>query len=133
MQDIVGVITVYRSRPWAVAISLFMSVRVNLAFAVSIYSIAAGLFEFHPSFLDHFMIEPIAMVSNALPLPGGIGGMELALDFLYQAFASEHGVVVAFAFRFYLLLVSAVGAIVWFLNRSKVENLIPATRESAEC
>ena len=71
------------------------------------------------------------MVSNAMPLPGGIGGMELALDFLYQAFGCDNGVVVAFTFRFALLTVSAIGAIVWFFNRSNVENLIRTTEESA--
>lgn len=131
LKRIIGVTMVYRNRPLAVLISFLMSVAVNIAFAISIYSIAAGLFNDYPSFVNHFVIEPITMVSNALPLPGGIGGMELALDFLYQAFACEHGVVVAFAFRFALLLVSAIGAFVWFLNRSKVENLIRATGESA--
>jgi uncharacterized protein (TIRG00374 family) len=131
LKRIVGVTMVYRNRPLAVLISFLMSAGVNIAFAISIYSIAAGLFSDYPSFVNHFVIEPITMVSNALPLPGGIGGMELALDFLYQAFACEHGVVVAFAFRFALLLVSAIGAFVWFFNRSNVKNLIRATGESA--
>ena len=60
------------------------------------------------------------MVSNAAPLPGGIGGLEFAMKFLYLAFNSANGVIVGFAFRIVFLLVSAIGAIVWFANRQAV-------------
>ncbi len=125
IKKILSVILLYRSRPLSVFVSFLMSFGVNFGFVIGIYSIAAGLCPDHPSFANHFVIEPIAMVSNAVPLPGGLGGMEFALDFLYQAFSCGHGVVVAFAFRFCLLSVSAIGAVVWFLNRSQVEELMP--------
>ena len=60
------------------------------------------------------------MVSNAAPLPGGIGGMESAMEFLYIAFGSSNGVVVGFAMRFSLLMVHGIGVIVWFQNRDQV-------------
>ena len=49
--------------------------------------------------------------------------MEFAMKYLYLAFGSRSGVIVGFAFRFALLLVSAVGAVVWFLNRDQVAAL----------
>ncbi len=126
VKKIISVVLVYRSRPLAVIVSFVLSFGVNIAFAISIYAIAAGILDQHPSFPSHFLIEPIAMVSNAVPLPGGLGGMEFALDFLYQAFDCEQGIVVAFTFRFAILMVSAIGALVWFLNRGKVPKLMPA-------
>ncbi len=119
-----SVVTIYRSRPLTVSIAFLMSVGVNLCFAVAIYSLAVGLTPAGPTFENHFLIEPIAMVSNAVPLPGGIGGMEFAMNYLYLAFSFETGVIVGFAFRFCLLAISAIGAIFWFTNRSKVSHLM---------
>jgi uncharacterized protein (TIRG00374 family) len=124
LKKLISVISVYRNRPTAIVAAFAMSFALNACFAFSIYSIARGLFTTYPSLANHFVIEPIGMVSNAVPLPGGLGGMEFAVDFLYQAFGYENGVVVAFSFRFCLLLVSAIGAGAWFFNRSKVKRLI---------
>ena len=118
------VVLVYRSKPGAVMICVLMSVGVNLCFVVSIYSMAAGLTQSYPSLANHFLIEPISMVANAAPLPGGLGGMELAVKFLYEAFSYNTGVIVAFSFRFALLCISALGAVFWFMNRSKVADVI---------
>ena len=117
------VVLVYRSKPAAVFACVLMSIGVNVCFVISIYAIAAGLTESYPSFASHFLIGPISMVANAAPLPGGLGGMELALSFLYEAFSCTTGVIVAFAFRFDLLCISAMGAAFWFMNRSKVADV----------
>ncbi len=114
------VIMAYRRKPGTIFVCLLMSIGVNLCFVISIYSMARGLTQSYPAFSDHFLIEPISMVANAAPLPGGLGGMELALQFLYETFSCQTGVIVAFAFRFALLCISAMGAIFWFMNRSKV-------------
>lgn len=126
------VVLVYRSKPWAVLQCLIMSIGVNLCFVMSIYSIAAGMTQSYPSLADHFLIEPISMVANAAPLPGGLGGMELALKFLYEAFSFNTGVIVGFSFRFALLCISALGAVFWFLNRSKVAELMDANEEASQ-
>lgn len=124
IQRLTGVITLYRNRPGAVLMAFIMSLGVNVCFAATIFALAQGLTPASPSFANHFVIEPIAMVSNAVPLPGGIGGMEFSLNLLYLAFSFETGVVVAFAFRFALLTISAIGAVFWFLNRSNVAHLM---------
>ena len=77
----------YASRPGAILIAIVLSLGVNVFFAVTIFAIASGIAGAHPTFSEHFLIEPIAMVANAVPLPGGLGGMEFALDFLYQSFS----------------------------------------------
>ena len=117
------VVKLYRQRRGAIASAFLFSVGVNLSFAVSIYALAVGLSNDTPTFSNHFIIEPIAMVSNAVPVPGGIGAMEVAMKYLYLAFGSESGVIIGFAFRFTLLSVSALGAAVWFWNRDQVATL----------
>ena len=132
IKKLTSVVLMYRTKPGAVAFSFLLSIGVNICFAVAIYSIAVGTTENYPSFADHFVIEPIAMVSNAVPLPGGIGGMEWSMKLLYGAFGSKSGVIVAFAFRFSLLFVTVIGAVFWFMNKSKVSDVMSATNPDQE-
>jgi len=130
LQRLTAVALVYRSKPLAVLFCFLMSVGVNVCFVISIYSMARGMTEIYPTLADHFLIEPIAMVANAIPLPGGVGGMEFAMKLLYETFNHRGGVLVAFAFRFALLCVSAMGAAFWFMNRSKVADVIENSPET---
>lgn len=123
IEKLSNAISLYRNQLPSIAIAFVLSVLVNLCFVTAIYSLAIGLTENNPSFTDHFVIEPIAMVSNAAPLPGGIGGMESAMEFLYITFGSSNGVVAGFAMRLSLLVVNGIGAIVWFKNRDQVADL----------
>ncbi len=122
---VTSVILEYRSRPIVLLGCFLLSLGVNICFAISIYSIAFSVSTEFPTFANHFLIEPIAMVANAVPLPGGVGGMEFALDFLYRGFSnptnpSESGTVVALLFRFSILLLAVIGACFWFTNKSKM-------------
>jgi len=123
VKKLVAAIGLYRDRLAVIAVAFALSVFVNLCFVASIFALANGLTTGNPTVSEHFVIEPIAMVSNAAPLPGGIGGMEFAMKYLYLAFSSDNGVIVGFAFRVALLLVSAIGAIVWFFNRDQVAKI----------
>ena len=121
VDQLINVVLVYRSKPGLMVTGVLLSIAINLCFLVTIFSLLDSLTDSHPTLGEHFLIEPISMVANAVPLPGGIGGIELVLNFLYQAFQGsaeqDFGIVVAFGFRFILLLISACGAVVWFLNR----------------
>lgn len=114
-----GVAAVYRHH-WKMLVMAFgLSALVNLGFMISIFFAADFVSPHHPGFYDHLIIAPLSMVANALPLPGGLGGMETVLDFMYQAYARqqgqpEYGVVVAFVFRLLLLIVAVLGAWSWF-------------------
>ena len=129
IEKLADIAMIYRSRPGAVAFSFFLSVLVNLCFVASIYSLAVGLTDNHPTLVNHLVIEPIAMVSNAVPLPAGLGGMEWAMNFLYTSFGSTSGVIVAFGFRFALLFVTVIGAGFWFVNKRKVTDVMDASKD----
>jgi len=117
IRKMTDVVSVYRNRSMAIVVSFLLSIGVNVFFAVTIFAIAVGLGAEHPGFGHHLLIEPIAMVANALPLPGGIGGMEAAVAFLYRILAGGNGVIVAFTFRFFMLVLSAAGGLVWLMNK----------------
>ncbi len=130
LSQITKVIRIYRSKPRVFVISFLLSLGVNFSFLLAIYWLAASITDSHPSFALHFLIEPISMVANAVPLPGGIGGMELVLDYLYRIFSpangANYGVVVALGLRIMLLLVSAIGAVLWLFNRKTIKQELPA-------
>ena len=119
-----NVIAIYRGRPGALLAGFAMSALVNISFVACIYAVAVAIQRGGPSFANFWLIAPISMVANAAPLPGGLGGMELALDFLYRLFAvglsEPRGVVIAFAYRFVLLVVSALGAVAWLMSRKSI-------------
>ena len=129
LDRVMEVVRLYRRQPGVLMIGLLLSVSSTLLFALSIYLLAVFYGGSHPSLADHAIIAPISLVANAVPLPGGLGGMETMLDFLYRAFTPSQGeppkgVVVAFAFRFIFLLMAGIGAIVWFaMGKQERESL----------
>ncbi|MEM9411450.1 MAG: lysylphosphatidylglycerol synthase transmembrane domain-containing protein [Planctomycetota bacterium] len=129
------VFQLYRSRLGAIAICFVLSGLVNLCFIVSIYFVAAGLNVPHPSLAQHVVVAPISMTANAVPLPGGIGGMEVVLSYLYEGMTGankegQFGISVAFLFRFMLLSLAAMGAFAWFVARKQMKALVSDERNS---
>ena len=123
-----GVVGAYRSNSVSLLAAFGYSVLINLFFVCAIFGVAAGLTENHPTIGQHLLIAPISMVANAVPLPGGIGGMEFALDFLYRGFsdvelAANQGFLVALGFRLILLMVAAVGVFVYLTRRQEIRSL----------
>ena len=73
----------------------------NHAFVLFSYIIAALLFNDNIPILSHFIINPLAMVMNAIPItPGGLGMAEGAFSFLFQAAGSSNGAMVSLLGRF---------------------------------
>ena len=123
-----AIIAVYRRHPAIVAACFGLSLLVNLCFTLAIFLLASSLLDSYPNLIQHLMIEPIAMVGNAAPLPGGIGGMEIVLDTLYRVFSpagteNANGTVVAIGYRFFLLIVSLIGGGVWLANKKIVKKM----------
>ncbi len=121
---LLAIMALFRKQPRVLVNGFLLSLLVNFCFAVSMYSISRGLGNTVPSLPNHGFIEPLAMVCNAVPLPGGLGGMEFTLSVLYRAFENPNGVVVAFAYRLTLLVIAALGGMVWLLNRGENGNQV---------
>ncbi len=131
IQRLHQVVRVYRRQKLQMAAACLNSMTINALFAISIYCVAEGISDDHPTLLQHLVISPIVMVANAAPLPGGLGGMELALDLLYKAFSqttlpAEHGFVVALGYRLVWLAVAAIG-LGFYLQKKPESELAPAT------
>ena len=131
IKRVVTAIKMYRGKPRFMAGIGVMSLLIHCCFACSVYLVARGLYVGMslPSFGEHFVIVPLAMVANTLPLPGGLGGFEFALDFLYRgmstaAVAESQGFVIALGYRIATLFVAMVGVFFYLSRRQEVNELL---------
>jgi uncharacterized protein (TIRG00374 family) len=122
---------IYRRKVHVLLAASGLSFIVHSMNAVAVYLISRGLplSEGELSLGLHFIVVPIAMVANCVPLPGGLGAMEFSLDFLYRAFspsnvATGHGFVVALAFRVITMVIAMVGVFYYLSARREVSELI---------
>ena len=132
----------YRKRFDVILTSLAMSLGVHSLLTLSVFFVAGGLYSNFPSLTSHFVIVPIANVANALPLPGGLGAFEAALQFLYSSFSkfgspalSEKpisGLIVAFGFRLITLLIAAIGVIFYLARKKDLDELIDEAQHEAD-
>jgi uncharacterized protein (TIRG00374 family) len=125
IKRLLNVVLIYRRSKPELFCAFLNSMSVNALLAISIYAVAHGISDSHPSLLQHLVISPIVMVANAAPLPGGLGGMEFSLDVLYKAFSqsdvpSEHGFIVALGYRVMLLIIAGIGVVYYFLQPPKM-------------
>jgi uncharacterized protein (TIRG00374 family) len=79
----------------------------------------------------HFIVTPLAMVMNVVPLtPGGIGITEGAFAYLYSWCGSPQGAVVGLLGRFIQYFVFIVGGVIALLStRIPVKELVFSKRE----
>lgn len=85
-------IWMYRRRPKSVLLALFIALLGHVGFVLTFYFSARTLFEPNelPNCREHFLIVPVGMVIQAVPLfPGGAGISELGYGWLYQLLQYE--------------------------------------------
>ena len=99
LERVMDAAALYGQRKLVIVKAMLLSVLTNTLFGVTIYLVGLSITQSPPTLSDHFVIAPISMVANSLPLPGGIGGMEAALAYLYGCFGSEGGFLVALGYR----------------------------------
>jgi glycosyltransferase 2 family protein len=80
-------IWMYRRRPKSVLLALVLALIGHVGFVLTFYFSARTLFDANqlPACRDHFLIVPVGMVIQAVPLfPGGAGIGEAGYGWLYQ-------------------------------------------------
>jgi len=81
---------------------------------------------------SHFIVNPIAMSINMIPLtPGGIGLTESAFAFLYQAGGSSNGALIGLSGRMLQYAVFVIGGLYAFFSL-RVKDRIELIEESEE-
>lgn len=98
----------YFCTPSLIMIAIILSI-ANHVLVVGSFIIAALLLHNNIPLLVHFIINPLAMVMNIIPLtPGGIGITESAFSFLFDAAGYPNGAMVGLLGRFIQYIVFIV-------------------------
>ncbi len=126
LQRLVNSLRVFERRPGLVLLVLAMSLVVHMLLACSFFMISSGLYQDHPTFLEHLQVVPSGMVAGALPIaPAGLGVQELALVEMFKQIPNSHeafsGLAVAAAYRLVTILVSFVGLGYYFTSQAKMD------------
>ncbi len=134
---LIEALRMYRRRIDLLVVALVMSLGVHGLLAVAIYLIAHGLPGQTPGFLEHLVISPMASAFGSLPLPGGLGAFEVALDFLYRRVSPERvaesqGFVIALAYRVVTLLIAAIGVGYYLTSRREVRRLMAEAKKQRQ-
>ena len=136
MEKIVRAAYLYRSKVSVLIFSIFISFGTHVLFTLCAFFVAQGLHvEKHPDFIGHLSVVPVANLAGSVPLPGGLGAFEYALDELYpavapQGMAAGQGFVVALGYRAITILLALIGVACYLSNRRELEELQP--QDSAE-
>lgn len=126
----------YQHRQGIIYIAIAMSLGVHTLNAVAIYFIATGLPGDTLSLAEHVVLVPMAMVAGSLPLPGGLGSFEWALDFLYRGLSSstapiENGLIIALGYRVATIVIAAIGVVFYFASKREIKTLLQQASEPA--
>jgi uncharacterized protein (TIRG00374 family) len=131
LEKIFTAIDMYRLKPGALIASVAISFVTHGCSGVGFYLIAVGLPGAVPSLAEQFLIVPLAMVTGILPLPlNGLGAVEAALDYLYQAvpvgikMQQGQGFVIAIVYRLITIGIAMVGAIFYLGHRREVDSVL---------
>lgn len=98
-------------RPGVLLAAIGLSL-LNHALVVFSFFVAAAMFHDPLPLVAHFVLSPLAMTMNMIPLtPGGVGLAEGAFSFLYQYAGSTQGAAIGLLGRLVQYLAFAVGGV----------------------
>lgn len=125
LERVMDAAALYGKRKIVIVIAIALSIITNTMFSITVYLVGLAITPSPPSLGDHFVMAPIAMVANSAPLPGGIGGMEAALAYMYSSFGRAGGFLVALGYRLCILWVSLIGWGVWLMSSNRLKSAQP--------
>jgi uncharacterized membrane protein YbhN (UPF0104 family) len=134
-QRILTALLLFRSKLRRLFGLLVLSLFTHVLFALCVFMIACGLGGNPPSWGQHLVMVSIANVAGSIPLPGGLGGFEMGLDFLYRRVANiedSQGFVVALGFRLVTLGIALVGIFYYLVGRREMNRLMHAAEADSQ-
>lgn len=128
--DLLNGILLYQTRRRVIIGSVLLSLVSHSALIGGFYVGALAILPWVPTLGEHFYFMPLAELCGVVvPLPGGIGALEGAIQYFYmqvagadvtQEAAREAGFVAALMFRAVTLLIAAVGASYYLASRQQI-------------
>lgn len=126
-------IWMYRCRQWSVAKAMVLSWIGHVGFVLAFYCCTRTLWDEAadnpiPTLVQHFLIVPIGLVINAMPLfPGGAGIGEYAFGWLYELFgsAAANGILGSLVQRVLMWVIGLFGYLLYLRMRATVKAAQP--------
>jgi len=134
---LINAIRAFRYKLRLLLVAMLMSLCVHSLNTASVYVIACGLPGDQPTLGTHFVIVPISMLAGAIPLPGGLGAFEYALDFLYRCVSTvtmtkSQGFVIALGYRVITILIAVIGVVYYLTSRREMSQLLEEAKQPDE-
>jgi glycosyltransferase 2 family protein len=90
VRELLSSIIVYQGKAMVILVSVLLSVVGHLGFVSSLYCVAAGLEGPLWSWRVHFVVAPLGLMINAIPIsPGGLGVGEAAMQALFASVGED--------------------------------------------
>jgi uncharacterized protein (TIRG00374 family) len=135
---LLGAVRSYRYEKQILLWAAIISVAGNVANFTAFYLVASGLPISRPSYLEHFVVVPVANMVGAIPAtPNGLGTKEAAADLLYRTVPSgSHiaegvGTMATLAHRATELCVAMLGLAYYLGHRREVSEVYAEAEEIA--
>jgi uncharacterized membrane protein YbhN (UPF0104 family) len=132
---LIGAAAAYRHSRRTLFAGIIMSCCTHTLFVLAFWLIGQGLPLSAPSLSTMLVIGPLSLAAGAaIPTPGGLGGLEAALDELFVRVGSPRGdgLLVAITYRVMTYVMAAVGAVYYVRARRAVAQVLHEAEELAD-
>lgn len=142
LDELIHGVRLYQSKPGVLLAALAISLVGHMGLIGGFYCCALWMHQpWVPDLTTHFYFMPNAeLFGTLLPVPGGIGALEGAVEWFYgqlapasvpEAQAKAAGLIAALAFRVAILCINAVGGAYYFMARREVAQAMHEAQEEA--
>lgn len=127
--DIADGISLYQQRRAIVALTVVLSVIGHFGIISSFYCCArvVATAAETPSYVTHLLLIPLAeIVGVIVPLPGGVGALEAAVQKSYELARANAGIglLAVGAYRVTTILVAAIGSVYYLASKRQIQELL---------
>ena len=128
-------VRILKSRKWVVILtSVLVSVLGHIGFVSSLYCVAAALEGSLWPARVHYVVAPLGLMMNAVPLsPGGLGVGEAAMQGLFTAVGEDGGkaFLAMLGFRATFWVISLIGVLYFIRGFSETRRAVAEASASA--
>lgn len=135
--DIVDGISLYQQRRAIVALTVVLSVIGHFGIISSFYCCArvVATAAETPGYVTHLLLIPLAeIVGVIVPVPGGVGALEAAVQESYKLAGAIPGIglLAVGAYRVTTILVAAIGSVYYLASKRQIQELLAEEQARSE-
>ncbi len=135
--DLQSAATLYQSRRMVILAGVLIGVLGQFGVISSFYFCARAIssVEQIPSYTTHILLIPIAeLIGVLVPTPGGMGGLEGAVEESYRMshFSPALGLMAALGYRLITIVIACIGGIYYAISRVEIREVLAEQEANTE-